>query len=78
MGIGVVLMQEEQPIVYLIKHLNPKNLGLSVYEKQVATQCPRDSGEMETFCPKVSLYHQNGSPEVEIPHGSETNYYFTI
>lgn len=33
-GMGAVLMQEGQPIAYLSKALNGKNLGLSVYEKE--------------------------------------------
>ena len=34
-GIGAVLMQEGQPIAYLSKALSPKNLGLSIYEKEL-------------------------------------------
>ena len=34
-SIGVVLMQEGQPIAYLSKALSPKNLGLSIYEKEL-------------------------------------------
>ncbi|XP_071905809.1 uncharacterized protein [Coffea arabica] len=34
-GIGAVLMQEGQPIAYLNKALSPKNLGLSIYEKDL-------------------------------------------
>jgi len=33
-GIGAVLMQNNHPIAYLSKPLGPKNLGLSVYEKE--------------------------------------------
>ncbi|KAL2245946.1 UNVERIFIED_CONTAM: Retrovirus-related Pol polyprotein from transposon 17.6 [Sesamum indicum] len=33
-GIGAVLMQEGRPIAYLSKALEPKNLGLSTYEKE--------------------------------------------
>ncbi|XP_027081018.1 uncharacterized protein [Coffea arabica] len=34
-GIGVVLMQEGHPIAFLSKALSAKNLGLSVYEKEL-------------------------------------------
>ncbi|XP_027127715.2 uncharacterized protein [Coffea arabica] len=34
-GIGAVLMQEGHPIAFLSKALSPKNLGLSVYEKEL-------------------------------------------
>ncbi|XP_027118691.1 uncharacterized protein [Coffea arabica] len=34
-GIGAVLMQEGQPIAYLSKALSPKNLGLSIYDKEL-------------------------------------------
>ncbi|KAL3509669.1 hypothetical protein ACH5RR_029070 [Cinchona calisaya] len=34
-GMGAVLMQESHPIAYLSKAFNPKNLGLSVYEKEL-------------------------------------------
>lgn len=32
---GAVLMQKGQPLAYLSKALSPKNLGLSVYEKEL-------------------------------------------
>lgn len=34
-GIGAVLMQEKRPIAYLSKSLGHKNLGLSIYEKEL-------------------------------------------
>ena len=34
-GIGVVLMQDSHPISFLSKALSIKNLGLSVYEKEL-------------------------------------------
>ncbi|KAL3527964.1 hypothetical protein ACH5RR_012620 [Cinchona calisaya] len=34
-GIGAVLIQEGQPIAFLIKALSPRNLGLSIYEKEL-------------------------------------------
>lgn len=34
-GIGVVLMQEGQPIAYFSKAFAPKNMGLSTYEKEL-------------------------------------------
>ncbi|KAL0313077.1 UNVERIFIED_CONTAM: Retrovirus-related Pol polyprotein from transposon.6 [Sesamum radiatum] len=33
-GVGAVLMQDHQPIAFLSKALSPRNLGLSVYEKE--------------------------------------------
>ena len=32
-GIGVVLMQEGQPLAFISQALAPKHLGLSVYDK---------------------------------------------
>lgn len=34
-GMGAVLMQEGLPIAYLSKALSPRNLGLSIYEKEL-------------------------------------------
>ena len=34
-GIGVVLMQERRPIAYLSQSLGTKNLGLSIYKKEL-------------------------------------------
>ena len=34
-GLGAVLMQDGHPIAFLSKALSPKNLGLSVYEKEL-------------------------------------------
>ena len=36
-GIGAVLLQAGQPIAFLSKALSMKNLGLSVYEKELLT-----------------------------------------
>ncbi|KAL3503001.1 hypothetical protein ACH5RR_037450 [Cinchona calisaya] len=34
-GIGSVLMQEKRPLAYLNKSLNTRNMGLSIYEKEL-------------------------------------------
>jgi hypothetical protein len=34
-GIGIVLMQEVQPLAFTIKQLSEKNLGKSIYEKEI-------------------------------------------
>ncbi|XP_027088576.1 uncharacterized protein [Coffea arabica] len=34
-GVGVVLMQDRRPIAYLSQSLGPKNMGLSIYEKEL-------------------------------------------
>lgn len=34
LGVGTVLMQEGHPLAFISKHLSPKNLGLSTYEKE--------------------------------------------
>lgn len=33
-GLGAVLMQENHPLAFVSKALGPKNLGLSIYEKE--------------------------------------------
>ena len=33
-GIGAVLMQDRRPIAFLSQNLGPKNLGMSIYEKE--------------------------------------------
>ena len=33
-GLGAVLMQEGHPLAFVSKALGPKNLGLSIYEKE--------------------------------------------
>jgi hypothetical protein len=33
-GVGVVLLQDDQPLAYISKALGPRSLGLSTYERE--------------------------------------------
>lgn len=58
-SIGVVLMQEGQPIAYLSKALSPRNLCLSMYEKELLSVL-FDSTEMENLSAREEVCDKNG------------------
>jgi hypothetical protein len=61
-GIGVVLMQEGRPLAFTSKQLSERNLGKSIYEKEILDimhaidlWCPYLLGQ----CFQIKIYHQS-------------------
>jgi hypothetical protein len=61
-GIGVVLMQEDQPLAFTNKQLSERNLGKSIYEKEMlAILHVIDMWHLYLLgkCFQIKAYHQS-------------------